>query len=364
MKRVISFFILAILLSACNKDEKNFLLWDISPGPGEAYNINTLSDSGFYACGRLNGSPWFVVYDRERRQVFDIQTAGNGLFSSAWIDTGTYILAGSEAGRMLLQRYNRDGTIVWQKTIDGLFNVDITDLFNAGNGNMLATGSAEADSLGTGDSGILFLKFDTSGNIITRKDVTVTGYVSARADYDAQGNIFLALTKQSAGSKPHAAAAKYSPDFNLLWETDLFNNPGFSSASLSIKRSGDRILVAGRTEVPSNSGTVLNSFLVSLDNNGNLSSGWSKKYPESGNEGSALTVDKDNNIIMLNRRCMLLSRLNANDGSNMAVSRTFDVCDAGNTDIFGNDLEVMSDGNILLAGTVGGKFFVSMKSPQ
>lgn len=364
MKRAISFFILAALVSGCNKNEKDFLLWNVSPGPGEAYCINILSDTGFYACGSLNGSPWFVLFNKDKKQVSDIQAGGAGLFSSAWVDTGNYILAGSINRRMFLQRYDHDGSVVWQKTFDGSFNVDVADLFYLGNGNLLAVGSADADSLGTGDSGILFLKLDTAGNIISRKDISVTGYVSARADRDAQDNIYLALTKQSAGSKPRAAAAKYSSDFNLLWETDLFNNPGFSSSALAVKRSGDRILVAGRTELPSGSGSVLNSFIVSLNNSGSLSSGWSKKYPEAGNEVSAVTIDKDNNIVMLNRRCMLLNRFAANDGSDVPVSRTFDVCNAEQTDVFGNDLEIMEDGNILLAGSVGGKFFISLKSPQ
>ncbi|HLP75257.1 MAG TPA: hypothetical protein VK155_20305 [Bacteroidales bacterium] len=362
MKRAISLFIFIALLSACSKEEKDFLLWQVSRGSGEAFSVN-VSDSGFYACGSLDGSAYFILYDNDRKQLLDLKTGLNGMFTSAWFDRSSYILAGRENRRMFLQRYNPDGTIAWQRTLDGSYNIDQADLFYLGNNTLLAVGSADADSLSAGDNGILFLKFDTAGNIISRKDITGTGYVSARADRDAQGNIFLALTRQSAGSRSRSAAAKYNSDFNLLWETDLFNNPAISSSSLSVKKTGDRILIAGRTELPSGSGTVLNSFIVSLDNNGNLSSGWSKKYPEAGNEGPSLAPDKNNDIVMLNRRCMVLTRIGANDGLVSPLSRTFDVCSAESTDVFGNDAKVMNDGNILLAGSVGGKFFVGIRTP-
>lgn len=365
MKRVFSFFIFVILLSACNKEEKNFLLWDTSPGPGEAYCIKALPDSSFFACGGLNGSPYFALFDGNRQQVLDIKTSVNGIFSSAWFDTSCFILAGSQNRKLLLERYDRNGNKSWAKTADTNFNIDLASLHYSGDGILLATGSANADSLSTGDSGILFLKFDTSGNFIARKDVQVSGYISAvNADYDSQGNIYLALTKQSTASKPRASVAKYSQDFNLIWETDLFNNPGFSSSTFTIKNTGNRIYVAGRTELPSVSGTITNSFILSLSKDGSISGDWSKKYPETDNEASSIVIDKDNNIVMLNRRCMVLSRFSVSDGSEVAITRTFGVCASKTTDAFGNDAVLSADGNILLAGSVGGKFYIGLKSPQ
>jgi hypothetical protein len=365
MKRVISFFLFVMLISSCNKEEKNYLIWDVSLGPGTAYCIKALPDTGFFACGDLNGSPCFAVFDGNRKQVFDIKSSITGLYSSAWFDTSSIVLAGSHNRKLLLEKYDLSGNKSWSKSVDTNFNIDLTSLHYTGNGNLIAIGSADADSLSSGDSGILFLIFDTTGNFITRKDIQVSGYISARnSDFDSEGNIYLALTRQSAGSRQRASIAKYSPDLNLIWESDLFNNPGFSSACLAVKNAGARTFFAGRTELPSGTGTIMNSFILSVDKNGALPGDWSKKYPETDNEGTSLVMDKDNNILMLNRNCMVFRRFSSSDGSEGSITRTFGVCSAKTTDAFGNVADLDAEGNILIAGSVGGKFYLSMKSPQ
>ncbi|MCK7534772.1 MAG: hypothetical protein MZV63_29110 [Marinilabiliales bacterium] len=52
------------------------------------------------------------------------------------------------------------------------FYLDITNLIDEGGGNFLAVGSASPDSADNGDTGILFVRFDTAGQIIKKTETT------------------------------------------------------------------------------------------------------------------------------------------------------------------------------------------------
>jgi hypothetical protein len=51
------------------------------------------------------------------------------------------------------------------------------------------------------------------------------------------------------------------------------------------------------------------------------------------------------------------------DGSETGKIRTFSVCDSNKTDVFGQYLDFNYDGNIIVAGSNGGGFYLGLKSP-
>ena len=362
MKRLLPILIPVILLSSCRKSESDFI-WEKSYGKGEALFIRNSSDSGFTACGEMGGNPYFIRLNKARSLVLDFDAENPGLFSSVWFDTSGYITGGNTGGKMLIMRHSAEGNKLWEKSLEGGFKIDYTNLFYTGNGSLLAIGTASPDSSGSGATGLLFVRFDTTGQIITEEKITETNFVSANeAVVDNEGNIFLALTRRVTGSKPKASVAKFNNLFQKLWETELSNNPDFGAASLAIKLDGSgNVYVAGKTELSVAGGVLNNSFLASLTNTGSIR--W-KKYLENSNSGSALIFDNNENLMMLNMNCFIINILSLLDGSDAGRIRMFSLCDSYNTDALGADMDITYDKNILVAGTRGGNFYLALKSSQ
>jgi len=359
MKRLIPLLILITLFSSCKKSESDFI-WEKSYGNGEALFIKSSSDSGFTACGETEGNPYFVRMNKSRKLVIDFSGENPGLFSSVWFDTSGYVNGGSYDGNMLLMRHSPEGNMLWEKTVDAGFKIDYTNLFYSGNGNLLAVGTARPDSSESDANGLLFVRFDTTGQIITENIIDETTFISAnKAVVDNEGNIYLALTRKTTGSKSKASVAKYNNLFQKLWETELYNNPDFGASSLEIElgASGE-VYVAGKTELSAEEGVLNNSFLVSLTSSGSIS--W-KQYLESSNSGSALIFNDEGNLMLLNKNCYIINIVNSQDGTDAGRIRLFNLCDPYNTDAYGRDMDLTYDQNMLVAGSRGGSFYLALK---
>jgi len=154
--------------------------------------------------------------------------------------------------------------------------------------------------------------------------------------------------------------AKYTSDLNKLWETELFNNPGFGAVSLGVTIGDDgTIYVTGNTELTTEGDVLDNSFLVSLSSSGSIN--W-KKYYEKSNTGTALMFDENGLLMILNRNCFLVNLISPEDGLETDRLRIFDICDPSVTDAFGEDFDFTCEGNIMIAGSRGGNFYLALKS--
>jgi hypothetical protein len=366
MKRLIPFLVFAILLPSCKKSKgTSEFIWEKSYGKGEALFLEILPDSGLIAGGQSEGKPYLLRLNKKHNTTLDFTSDEPGLFSSSWLDASGYIAAGNTGGNMLLMRYSATGRKLWDKTIDAGFKIDFTKLFYSGSGNLMAIGTASPDSVNSGATGLLFVRFDTTGIIITQDNLTETSFIAAnKAALDNEGNIYLALTRKSGSSASTAGAAKFNDQYQKLWETDLYNNPDFGSASRAILLDAEEnVYVAGNTELATSDGKVNNSYVVSLTNNGSVRNNW-KKYLENSNEGTALLFDNAGDLMMLNKNCFIINILNPSDGSDDGKIRMFSVCISEDTDALGADFCFDYDNNILIAGSLRGNFFLAQKSSQ
>jgi hypothetical protein len=358
MKNIPVLILSLFVIYSCKK-ENSETKWEDSFGQGNALFVTSAPDSGIIACGILDNKPYLIKLSKDKTQEADYKSGRAGLFSSVWPGNSFYITGGSSDGKMLLARIDNEGTEVWDTVIAAGFNVDRTDIKYTGNGTLLAVGTASAELTGSGAGGLSFIRFDTAGHVIENKEITETELISAeRIFLDNQGNIFLPLTRQVIGAKTRASVAKYNSDFQKLWETVLSNNPGFSAASYGVTGDGaGNIYVAGKTEVSKESGTLDNSFLVSLGPSGTVR--W-KKYLENANTGTDLMLS-DNIIIMLNRNCFVVNVANTDDGAEADRVRMFEVCDPYDSDAKGSSLDLHYDGSILVGGKKGNSFYIAMK---
>jgi hypothetical protein len=67
---------------------------------------------------------------------------------------------------------------------------------------------------------------------------------------------------------------------------------------------------------------------------------------------------------MLNRNCLIIRKASSSSGSDAGIIRMYSECDSYTTDAFGSDMNLDHDGNILTAGSQGGKFYLALKSSQ
>ena len=350
-----------ILLQGCKKST-NDPLWDRSYGRGKAMFIKASSDSGLVSCGESGGKPYLMKLDRKKNKVIEYKSDKVGLFSSAWFTKDIFIATGSSEGKMLISAVDNQGVLLWDTTFISDYNIDISSVCYLGSNELLAVGSASPDSINAGATGLYFVWFNTDGTIIDHTEIKESSFISAgNAVTDNSGNIFLALTRKNVGSKSKATTAKYNSQLQKLWETELYNNPDFGSSSLglAVDITGS-IYVSGKTELPVASGSSFNSFTASLNSSGTVR--W-RKYPENTNSGSSVKTDENGDVFMLNYNCFIISILNADDGVAAGTVRTFDICDSQNTKAYGRDFDFNYDGNLIIAGSVGGSFYLAMKPP-
>jgi hypothetical protein len=361
MKRVIPFLLVIMVMLSCKKNSESDFIWEKTYGEGSAYFIKSSSDSGFYACGESAGNPIFVRFDKNRSVVIEIKAEIRGLFSSAWFDTSGYITGGNTDGKMLLMRYSKNGNLLWEKYFDAGFYIDFTEVLYTGHGNFLALASASPDSAKSGATGLIFVRFDTTGQIITQKKISDANFISASsAVLDDMGNIYMAVTRKTSYAMPKASVAMYNDLFQKIWETDLYNNPDFGANSLAVLLDDRKnVYVAGRTGVAAEGGIIDNSFVASLTNSGILN--W-KMYLESSNSGSSLFLDDSKSLNTLNKNCFVIRKNNPDNGADEGIIRPFSECVSEDTDAFAEDFCVNYDKNILFAGSKGGLFYLALKS--
>jgi hypothetical protein len=360
MRRLFPVLILFVMFLSCKKSESDSI-WEKSYSKGEALFINALSDSGYIACGENDDHPYLIRFNRKRLMTKEITSDLSGLFSSVWVDTTGYIAAGNTDGKMLLMRYSPEGIELWSKTFDTGYRIDYSILHYNGDGSFLALGTASPDSSDSGNAGLLFVRFDSTGVIISEDNKTENSFISAKGfAVDDQDYIYLALTRKYTGSKPKASVARLNSLYRKLWEEDLYNNPNFGALSTSIKLDGSgNIYVTGATELSVEDGVLDNSFLVSLTGTGSVI--W-KKYFESSNCGAAIIFDENEDILMMNKNCFVINHVSHDGETVLERIRMFNVCNPYDTDALGSDMNISYDKNFLVAGSKGGNFYIGLKS--
>lgn len=362
MGRLFPVVLIILLISGCKKTE-NYLAWEKTYGTGEARFTRTTYDSGLIACGKSENHPYFIRLDENKMAVLDFSAEMPGVFTSAWLDNSGYITGGSTNGKMLLMRHSKTAHILWEKIIDPGFNVDQTQLLELNNGNFLAIGSASPDTIYENNSGLLFFSFDSTGQVIAEQKYTSGFFIASyEAALDNSGNIYLALTRREKNSEPRATVAKFNNQYQRIWEQELANNPDYGAAALAIIYDGSgEVYVAGRTELPSEGGLMNNSFVASISDAGSLK--W-KKYPENSNSGTGILLNSAGEVAVLNINCFIVNLLDPAEGVDGGRIRIFDVCDPYNTDAIASDFDVDFNNDLILAGSLGGSFYLAVKALQ
>jgi len=362
MNRLFPALILVLILSPACKKTTNNPKWERTYGKGKAMFIDATADSGLISCGEIENLPYLIKLDRKKNKVADYKYVDPGVYNAAWSNGNISIATGSSKGKMLISCLDDTCNVLWDTTFTASFEINYSTVSYLGNGNLLAIASGKMDSVFTLITGLYCVWFNTAGTIKAKTEIKESSYMLAnQIAADNSGNLFIAMTRKNAGSESKATVIKYDNLFRKIWETELYNNPNFGASALGITldNSGN-IYVTGKTELPSVSGQVDNSFVVSLSSAGSIR--W-KEYLENTNSGISVKIDTDGHLLNLNQNCMILYSLNSNTGSTDGLSRTFDACDSKNTTSYGWSLDLNYDRYLLIVGSNGGRFYICQKPP-
>jgi hypothetical protein len=358
----VTLILFLVLISGCRKSTEP-IVWSKNFGTGNALFIKATSDSGMAGCGDLGGKPFLIKLDRNKNKMLEYTYPADGLFSTLWQNRVYSIAAGSSKGKMLITCVDSFNNLLWDTVLTSTFRVDYTSLCSTGNGKFVAIGSSVPDSSNSLIAGLFCVWFDAEGTITDKKEIRESSSMFANLVIcDNSGNFYIALCRKYTGSALRAAVAKYNSNFVKQWEKELYNNPNFNSSSngIALDNSGN-IYVSGKTELSEVSGPVNNTFSLKLDNEGVII--W-KRYLESSNSGSSVIIDKNGQLLILNRNCYRINVLNVSDGSEAGVIRTFNACDANKTDALSTCFDINFDGNLIISGSKGSGFYLVMKSPD
>jgi len=355
------FLILAAVIS-CEREEDDFV-WQFRQGSGRAYFIENTADSGFVSAGILNGKAYTMMNDRKGRKVFSYTSEYAGSYRSVWKDTSVYIVAGVSDSKLILGRLSNEGVLVWEKTVDTEGVVSNVFLFSRGEGEFSVVCSAGPEDITLTASKLSVVSFDTSGVISSQLDRDYLGLFAVTGIADRpDGSITLAVTKSYPGGKSDAYTVRIGSDLNTIWQKELITNPSYGGASLGLCRApSDGVYVIGRTEYISGDELFTNTFISAVSSTGSVR--WTS-YPESSNEGAAVRLNESGVIYLLNKNCYIVNRLednqsNATDEGNIKV---YAVCDSYDTDALADSFTINFDGNLLLAGSQSGSYFIALKN--
>lgn len=359
MNRKIILLILAALLSGCKKNAEN-IVWERSYGTGKAVFVRSAGDTGYVSCGEAGGKPYLLFIDKNSNKILDYKSESQGIMTSVWPGDGYFITTGSSGGKMMISKIDFSGTVLWDTLFNSSFTIENSALCYLGGDNFMAVGSADPDSAYKVSSGLSFIWFDGTGSIYQKKDSLYSSYVAVKsAATDNSGNIYLALTRGGSGGKMKAEVSKYNSDFQKLWEKELYNNPSYSAASLNIMVDDDgNPIIVGRTQLPVSTGVEDNAFVTRYFFKGDSIQ---KKYLEYANSASSVLSDGTGQFIVLNMRCLVVNIMDQNIQVS-GIIRTYNSCDPKTTDAFGYSLDLTGDGNIIIAGSKGGGYYLAVKS--
>ena len=359
MRKYLVILIVPLLVFSCKKSSDT-IVWEKSYGPGKAAFIKNTGDTGYVSCGENGGRQYLLFTDPKGNKKSEYKSEHQGILTSAYAGNGFFITAGSSGGQLTISRIDTSG-LAWDTVLVSSFPVEYAVLCHLGDDSFLAIGSANPDSSFKVNTGLCFLWFDKDGNITMKRDTVFSGsYVAVRsAVEDNSGNFYMALTRNGNSGKLKASVSKFNSDLERIWEKELYNNPAYGAASLSIALDdGNNPVIAGRTEMQVSTGIQNNTFVSRYFKTGDSIQ---KSYLEYANSGSSVIRDEAGQFTVLNSGCLIMNTLD----NRMKVTgfiRTFSSCDSKTTNIFGYSMDVTGDGNLIIAGSKGSNYYIAEKS--
>jgi len=358
MHKLFLLLIIAVAIASCSKDEPSEFLWEKTVGSGSVYETKIVDDTLFLIAGSSEASPLFLKCSNTGVAEFSYTSEVTGVYTDIADDDDGYYLAGASGEDLLITHLDMDGTEVWDTIIDVSTRVQIAKMDWIDQDYFMVCAGNDPDSLNSNSFEVLII--GTDGEVSQSVSATPGFYPSITGlEVYSPSEIFVSLTKNYGSGKSLSSVARITPEGGIIWETELFNNPSYAAASNSLDELNDMLYITGSLERISDDKTLVNSFVASVTISGVLGT---KEFLENSNSGADSDFNKDGDLVVLNRNCIILDIGAIPLGDDMARFRVLDVCDSYDTDVYGMSLSADPDGNYLIGGSSGGKFYYALRS--
>jgi hypothetical protein len=175
-----------------------------------------------------------------------------GYFYSSLVTFGTYTLTNNGNYDAFIAKYDRNGNVVWAKSIGGIYDDLGSSVAIDNNGNVVVTGSfySPAITIGStilnnqGVADIFVIKYDSSGNELWIKQEGGTLEENSKAiTTDLNGNIYFTgfFKSSSISSGASTLTNSGSEDFFIIKYDSLGNTIWVKSATGTGKENGNAL---------------------------------------------------------------------------------------------------------------------------
>lgn len=248
------------------------------------YSVATDASDNIYIVGTtqtFGGEDYDVFvqkYDQSCNLLYQLQWAGPGddIARGIAVDaadniyvTGSTTSYGSGQADVFLLKYSSDGSLVFSKIWGGPRNDYGNSVAVDMQGNVYVVGSTS--SYGAGQSNIVLLKFDSSGNLTSQQT-----WGGRQTDYgtgvavDAAGNVYVAgYTFSWTPGNSRVVLLKYDSSGNLLSDTIWGGSQNDFSSAIATDNVGN-VYVTGYTYSYGGTPGVANAMLLKFDPAGTL----------------------------------------------------------------------------------------------
>jgi hypothetical protein len=254
---------------------------------GNNFDICVDSSGNVYGCNTAANS--FIIFKYNKNGTIQWQKSLTGVDSygfSVDVDSSGNVYAcgqiTSGAGDFLIVKYDTNGNLLWQRSLGGssadLGNRLVVDT----SGNIYV--AAQTESQGAGNRDLLILKYNTSGSLLWQR-VLGGAIIDTATDIsiDSSGNCYVVGSIDSSAS---GVIVKYNTNGTLVWQRSLIGNTN-QLRGIAVDSSGNSYAVGVL-----DTGAQYDMLIVKYDTNGNLQ--WQKSL------GSSSLFDSSYNICLDN----------------------------------------------------------------
>lgn len=232
----------------------------------------------------------FPAHNRSSTRWLDyIPSSGdNGFFAGVAIDPQGYVYAlgqtksgGLSLYNSYLVKYRQNGTIVWQRRMEGSTSSYGKALAVDSAGNIIVVGYFPNTT--TSNYDLFIAKYDSAGSLLWQRVLGTgdTDYVN-KVTVDSADNVYVSFEYS-----PTLYLAKYSSSGVLQWQRRL-NPPTYGVGGGVVTDSAGNVYIAG------NGGNNSEPLLAKYNSSGVLQ--WQRSYSGLSYSSTDAVIDKNNNI--------------------------------------------------------------------
>ena len=206
-------------------------------------------------------------------------------------------------GDFWILKYDVNGTLLWNRSVGGIYHDENMGAALAANNNIIATGYTKSFASGPpGDYDVWTMKYDSDGNQIWNRTLGWSGWdFGFAAKVDSSNNVIVAGYTSSFSGGGDYLIIKYDENGTLLWNNTVGGDGTRDYAWAVAVDSADNIIVTGDTKsYGASPGSTLDVWTLKYDADGNLL--WNTTAGGADNEvGLDICVDSSDNIYVVGR---------------------------------------------------------------